>query len=199
MKSKDLKEIRELLIIIDMVNGFVKEGNMADPYIGHIIDEQIRLIKMMLEKNEGVAFVKEAHDLGCVEFNSFPEHCVKGTSQSELVDELKPFEKDALVYEKNSTSAMFAKNFLSDIDKMKNLKKIILAGCCTDICVLNLGIPLINYFNEYNREVDIYVPENAVETYSTPNHNRDEYNEIAFKLMKQSGLKLVKKYERNDK
>lgn len=199
MKSKELKEIRELLIIVDMVNGFVKEGVMADPYISHIVSEQIRLIKMMLEKNEGVAFVKEAHEEDSMEFASFPRHCVKGTSEAEVIDELKPFEKDALVYGKNSTSAMFAKNFLNDIDKMINLQKIILTGCCSDICILNLGIPLKNYFNQFNRNIDIYVPENAVETYDAPNHNRDEYNEMAFKLMNQSGLKLVKKYERNDK
>lgn len=199
MKSKDLKEVRELLIIVDMVNGFVKMGNMADLYISHIIDEQIRLINEFSGDDEDIAFVKEAHNVGCVEFNSFLEHCIKGTWEAELVDELKLFEKDALVYEKNSTSAIFAKNFLSDIDKMINLQRIVLVGCCTDICILNLAIPLKNYFNERNRNVEIYIPQNAVETYDAPNHNRDEYNEIAFKLMKQSGLKLVKKYERNDK
>ena len=199
MKSKELKEIRELLIIVDMVNGFVREGIMADSYIEHIIPEQIRLIKEFLKKEEGIAFVKESHSKDCMEFKTFPEHCVKGTSEAELVDELKPFEKDALVYEKNSTSAMFAKNFLRDIDEMINLRNVVITGCCTDICDLYLAIPLKNYFNEYNREVDIYVPVNAVETYDAPNHNRDEYNEMAFKLMNQSGIKLVRKYERNGK
>ena len=199
MKSKKLKEIRELLIIVDMVNGFVREGIMADSYIAHIIPEQIRLIKEFLKKEEGIAFVKESHSKDCMEFKTFPEHCVKGTSEAELVDELKPFEKDVLVYEKNSTSAMFAKNFLRDIDEMINLRNVVITGCCTDICDLNLAIPLKNYFNEYNREVDIYVPVNAVETYDAPNHNRDEYNEMAFKLMNQSGIKLVRKYERNGK
>ena len=199
MKSKELKEIRELLIIVDMVIGFVREGIMADSYIEHIIPEQIRLIKEFLEKKEGIAFVKESHSKDCMEFKTFPEHCVKGTSEAELVDELNPFEKDALVYLKNSTSSMFAKNFLRDIGEMINLRNIVITGCCTDICDLNLAIPLKNYFNEYNREVDIYVPENAVETYNASNHNRDEYNEMAFKLMNQSGIKLVRKYERNGK
>ena len=199
MKRKKLKEIRELLIIVDMVNGFVREGIMADPYIEHIIPEQIRLIKDFLERNEKIAFVKEAHSEDSIEFKTFPKHCVKGTSEAKLVDELKLFEKDALVYEKNSTSAMFAKNFLRDIDEMINLRNVIITGCCTDICDLNLAIPLKNYFNEYNREVDIYVPENAVETYNSTSHNRDEYNEMSFKLMNQSGIKLVKKYERNGK
>ena len=27
---------KRLLVIVDMIQGFVKEGNMADPYINHI-------------------------------------------------------------------------------------------------------------------------------------------------------------------
>ena len=33
--------------------------------------------------------------------------------------------------------------------------------------------------------------KNAVETYDAPNHNRKEYNEIAFKIMEQNGIKLI--------
>ena len=190
MNSKELKEIRELLIIVDMVNGFVREGVMADSYIEHITPELIRLIKEFLEKKEGIAFVKEAHSEDSIEFKTFPKHCVKGTSEAELVEELKPFEKDALVYEKNSTSAMFAKNFLRDIDEMINLRNVVITGCCTDICDLNLAIPLINYFDEIDREVEVVVKEDAIETYDAPYHNRDEYNETALKLMKQAGVKV---------
>ena len=88
--------------------------------------------KEFLERKEGIAFVKEAHNEDSIEFKTFPKHCVKGTSEAELVDELKPYEKDALVYLKNSTSAMFAKNFLRDIDEMINLRNVIITGCCTE-------------------------------------------------------------------
>ena len=36
----------------------------------------------------------------------------------------------------------------------------------------------------------IVIPKNAVETYNAPNHMRDEYNEMALKLMKQAGGKI---------
>ena len=49
---------------------------------------------------------------------------------------------------------------------------------------------------EINKRVKITIPKNAVETYDAPNHNRDEYNNMAFKFMEQAGIKLVKKYER---
>ena len=34
----------ELLIVVDMVNGFIKKGNMADKYINHIINPNIKII-----------------------------------------------------------------------------------------------------------------------------------------------------------
>lgn len=113
------------------------------------------------------------------------------TEEAQLVDELKEFEQEALVYEKNSTSTMYAPNFLEDIEKMENLKEVIIVGCCTDICILNLTIPLQNYFDQKDREIKITVPKNAVETYDAPNHNREHYNEIAFELMKQAGINLI--------
>lgn len=197
--KKNLEEIRSLLIIIDMVNGFVREGAMADTYIEHIISEQLRLIKMFLEENEAVAFIKDCHKNGAREFDRYPVHCLEGTYEAELVDELKPFEKDAFVYKKNSTSAIFAPNFIDDINKMTTLKEIIFTGCCSDICDMNLIIPLQNYFDEINRKVELIVPTNAIETYDSVSHSRKEYNEMTYKLLSQSGVKLVRKYERGNK
>ena len=85
---------------------------------------------------------------------------------------------------------MYAPRFIDDINKMNNLKEVIIIGCCTDICILNLAIPLQNYFDQEDRNVKVTVLKNAVETYDAPNHNRNEYNEIAFKLMKQAGINL---------
>ena len=185
---KDFKDIKKLLINVDMVNGFVKEGAMADSYIEHIIPEHIKL----MEQNEGeIAIIKDTHKENCREFKRYPVHCVEGTEEAELVDELKRFEENTLVYEKNSTSTIYAENFLADIDKMTNLEEVIIIGCCTDICILNLAIPLQNYFDQKDRNITITIPKNAVETYDAPNHNRDEYNEIAFKLMVQAGINLV--------
>lgn len=188
MKTKE--ELKELLIVVDMINGFIKEGNMADETINHITPQIIKLIEETLEKNEGIAFIRDTHNQDSTEFKKFPLHCLEGTSESELIDELKPYEKQALNYKKNSTSTMFAKNFMSDIDKMKQLRKVIVTGCCTDICVMNLAIPLINYFDELDRQVEVIVKEDAIETYNAPYHNRDEYNEMALKLMKQAGVKI---------
>ena len=49
---------------------------------------------------------------------------------------------------------------------------------------------IINYFDEIDREVEVVVKEDAIETYDAPYHNRDEYNEMALKLMKQAGVRV---------
>ena len=188
---RKLKEIEKLLICVDMVNGFVKEGPMSDTYIEHIVPENIKLMKKIIEDGERLAIIKDTHKEDAIEFKRYPKHCIEGTREADLIDELKSFEKDSLVYKKNSTSTIYAPGFLEDIDKMDNLKEVIITGCCTDICVINLAIPLKNYFDEHDRDVNIVVPKNAVETYNSTEHNREEYNEMAFKLMKQAGIELV--------
>ena len=189
MKRKE--ELEKLLVVVDMVNGFIKKGAMADSYINHITPELVKLIEEFISKNEGVAFIKDTHDMNSTEFAKFPVHCVKGSGEEELIDELKPYEKDGLVYEKNSTSTIFANNFMNDIETMKNLKEVIVTGCCSDICVLNLAIPLTNYFNQYNKNVDVVVRSDLIETYNSDTHNRDEYNGMTLKLMKQAGIKVL--------
>ena len=187
-----MKNYNKVLYVVDMVKGFVNEGVMHDKYIGHTIEEQIKLIKKFKNEKQGVALIKDNHEKDCIEFSTFPPHCIIGTSEADLVDELQEYEKDSLVYAKNSTSAIFAPHLLEDIKAMKSLKEVVVVGCCTDICVLNFVIPLKNYFNQVDRDVKIFVVENATETYGASNHNRDEYNEMAYKLIRQSGVEVVK-------
>ena len=78
---------------------------------------------------------------------------------------------------------------------MTNLEEVMITGCCTDICVLNLAIPLQNYFDEIDRLVKVTVIKDAVETYHSNQHRRNEYNRIAFMLMKQAGVNLFESNE----
>ena len=187
---KNIEEIEKIVINVDMVNGFVNEGPMHDEYIRNTIPYQISLMELAEKDPKAMnIIVKDTHKEDAVEFKKFPVHCVENTKESELIDELKRFEtKDALVFKKNSTSAMHAPGFLEAIDSFKNLKEVVIVGCCTDICVLNLVIPLQTYFDDRNKDILITVPKKMVETYNSEEHKREEYNEMAFKLMKQAGV-----------
>ena len=186
MNKKDLEKI---VIVVDMINGFVNEGAMADPYIAHIIPEIKRLVE---ENKDGAIFIRDCHEEDAVEFKSYPVHCLKGTSESEVVDELKVYTNNENTFEKNSTSAMFAPGFVEYIEKINDLEEIVIGGCCTDICVLNLAIPLKNYLNQVDKKIAVIVPKSIVETYHAEGvHDREEYNEMAYKLMSQSGIKVI--------
>ena len=185
---KKREELTKLLVVVDMVNGFIKEGKMSDKDINHITPRIKSLVESFLSEEEGVAFIKDTHEPNSIEFKKYPQHCLKGTTESELISELSSYEHQALSYEKNSTSTIFAKNFMRDIERMESLKEVIITGCCTDICVMNLAIPLVNYFDEKNKDVKIWIPQNAVETFNSEIHNRDEYNNMALKLMKNQGI-----------
>lgn len=192
---KKPSEIKRLLVVIDLVNGFVREGTMADKYIEHIIPECEKLVKEFLKRGDEVAYVQDYHKINCTEFERFPTHCVEGTSESEMVEELQKYIPEVFVFVKNSTSAMAAEYGLRILlNSLKSLEEVVIVGCCTDICVLNCAIPMQNYFDELDRKVTVVVPKNAVETYELPDHSREEYNEIAFKLLAQAGVKVVNNY-----
>ena len=185
--KKQLEELRSLLIIVDMVNGFVKEGALADPNIQKIIPRQLELLKQYLNEKSAVVFIKDTHEKESSEFKNFPPHCIKETEEAELVDDLLPYEKQGISIEKNSTSFMEAPDFRKLMEKANHLKEISIVGCCTDIC-----IAMSNYLDQQNRNVDIIVHQDATATYDE--EHRQAYIDAAYLLMEQKGIQLVKKF-----
>ncbi|MBR6690482.1 MAG: cysteine hydrolase [Bacilli bacterium] len=191
---KNLEVYKKCLIVVDMVNGFVREGVLHDERISRIIPKQIELIKKNQEENELTIFIKDTHEVDAVEFKRFgnTKHCVKGSTEAELVDELKVFENknNTISIEKNSTSYMESPQFRELIKELKNLKEIVVVGCCTDICDFNGTMALANYLDEWNRDVTIKVYQDAVATYSE--EERQKYVDAAYLLMEQQGIQLIK-------
>ena len=195
---KKFKIYKKCLIIVDMVNGFVREGVLHDSRISRVIPRQIELIKENELEGNLIIFIKDTHDIDAVEFKRFGDtkHCVRGTSEAELVDELKPFEDDMNVIsiEKNSTSYMESPEFREVISNLKNLEEINVVGCCTDICDFNGTMALANYLDQWNRNVNIKVHTDAIATYAED--ERKKYVDAAYLLMEQQGIQLVKKDKR---
>ena len=194
-KIKNLKVYKKCLIVVDMVNGFVREGVLHDERIANIIPRQIELINKNIKEEGLTIFIKDTHDENAVEFKRFgnTKHCVRGTSEAELVDELKIFEnkEDVISIEKNSTSYMEAPKFRELIQELENVKEINVVGCCTDICDFNGTMGLANYLDEWNKDVVIKVHRDAVATYAED--DRQQYVYAAYLLMEQQGIQLVKK------
>lgn len=192
---KNLKVYETALIVVDMVNGFVNEGVLHDKNIRKIVPRQLELLEEAEKKGSLIILVKDTHNNNATEFKRFGNttHCIKGTSEAELIDELKPFEQkdNVITVEKNSTSLMESPEFREIVKQAENLKEVNFVGCCTDICVFNGAMGLANYYDEWNRDVTINVHEDAIATYSED--ERGEYIESAKLLMKLQGINLVSK------
>ena len=194
-KVNNLKLYKGCLIIVDMVNGFVREGALHDEEIAKVIPRQIELIKEAKAAGKAIIFIKDTHDENATEFGRFGggQHCVRGTKEAEIVDELLPYveDEDTFVFEKNSTSFMEAPDFRKFIEEQIYLEEYDLAGCCTDICDFNGIMGLANYLDQWNRPHVIRAHEDAMATYAEA--ARQEYVDAAKLLMKQQGIQLVKK------
>lgn len=192
---KNLKVYETALIVVDMVNGFVNEGVLHDKNIKKIVPRQLELLEEAEKKGSLIILVKDTHNKNATEFKRFGNttHCIQGTSEAELIDELKPFEQkdNVITVEKNSTSLMESPEFREIVKQAENLKEVNFVGCCTDICVFNGAMGLANYYDQWNRDVTINVHEDAIATYSED--EREEYVQSAKLLMKQQGINLVSK------
>ena len=192
---ENFKMYKGCLIIVDMVNGFVREGVLHDPKIGDIIPRQIELIKEAENDGKLIVFIKDTHHKDSVEFKRFgnTSHCLEDTKESELVEELLPWEENeqAVSIQKNSTSFMEAPEFRKLMEQQQELEEFDIVGCCTDICVVNGTIALANYLDQWDRSHTIRVHEDAIATYGED--TRQEYVEASKLLLKQQGIELVKK------
>ncbi|MCK9574426.1 MAG: isochorismatase family protein [Clostridia bacterium] len=96
--------------------------------------------------------------------NVFPPHCIKGTTESELIPELKKYEKYFKIIEKNTTNGFNTKEFLK-IAQSVTFDQVVVTGCCTDICVEQF----VNAYSEFiklnNKHTQIIIPQNAVYTF----------------------------------
>lgn len=177
-----------IVFVIDMVNGFVKEGVLHDKAIQTIIPS----IQKMLEKLQcRTIFVADSHPPMAKEFQAFPPHCMIGTSESEIVDELKKYVHEVIC--KNSTNTFLAPDFQTFLkERMNDYQDVILCGCCSDICVMQFALCLQAYIHEHNLSQRVIVCTDLMETYHIEHvHDAYEYNRIAVELMKASGVLVI--------
>lgn len=191
--KKNITEMEEAVFLIDMNVGFCEKGALADPSIKEIVPNIIPIIREALMKGAGFFVVNDNHTKDSVELKRYAGHCM-GDEESKTIKELAVYEEYAdRTFYKNSTCALFAPGMMEMLMEMVSLKRVVLVGCCTDICIQNFAIALRNFFDELNMDVEIVVPKNAVETFHIPGvHDRKENNERAYTVMENTGVRLVK-------
>ena len=195
--TKEDVEFLKALFMIDMNNGFVNFGPMANPKYNDLVPEQQALIEMFREEDELVNFILENHDKKALEFVSYPEHCVEGTEEAKLIPEFQDEENkpNTRTYYKNSINGMLNRTLQDDIKALEKLKMIVLAGVCGDLCVMDFGRTLLRYLDEINHDLKVFVVKSCIDTFDAPGHNREEWLEIAYKVLEQAGAIVVEDVE----
>ena len=196
-KKEVYENIRKALYMIDMNNGFVNFGNMANPKYNELVNEQLKLINKFRKENQLVNFVLEGHTTDSIEFDSYPFHCVLGTKEAELIPEFidEQNKENTRTYYKNSINGMLNRNLQDDIKSQDNLNEIVIGGVCADLCVMDFARTFSRYLDEINRRAKIFVVENTIDTYDSFEHNREEWMDIATKVMTQAGIIMVSNIE----
>lgn len=177
-------------MLVDPINGFINHGALADPKIRRIIEPIRGLAQKAIQLSIPTLAFADAHSPEAQEFKSFPPHCLEGSEESLLVEELQDL--DITVLPKNSTNGFFAPGFHAVLDKTTVPSVWIAAGDCTDICLMQFTLTLLGWYRQQDMPCRIIVPVNAVGTYDAPGHEEKLHHLMALKFMQDAGIELVK-------
>ncbi len=191
------EEVEKVLYNIDMNNGFVNFGAMANPNYNALVPEQLKLIKKMKNEKGIVDFILEGHDKDALEFETYPEHCVLGDKEADLIPQLitEQNELNTYTFYKNCINGMLNLDVQEQIRKLKNVKEIIYSGVCADLCVMDFARTNARFLDQINKKVKLFAVKSTIDTFDAPSHSREEWLEIAYKVMSQAGIEIVENVE----
>lgn len=185
-----LKDGKTALVIVDMVNGFLTEGVLSSPRSASVLPECEKLLQFAKDNALPAVAFADCHEPDCIEFASFPPHCIRGTSESEIAPSLVKI-GGYLKIEKNSTNCAITPEFQAWLAENAGITRIVVCGVCTDICVMQFCLTLKTLCNQANRPLEVLLPVNAAETYDAPGHNAEACNAAALQFMVQAGITLT--------
>jgi nicotinamidase-related amidase len=151
------------VLVVDMLRGFAEEGHPL--YCGasarEIIPRIEKLLERELEKGSSIFFIADSHAPNDLEFKIFPPHCIQGTSESEVIPELRRFQGKTIP--KTRYSGFYGTRLAEELHKLAP-EKIIVCGVCTDICVMH------TVSDARNRDYAVEVPEDCVASFDSEAH-----------------------------
>lgn len=157
----------DVTIVVDVLNGFCKFGNLASPRCDAAIPAIRQVAEQRLETGDELIFLADTHDPDDREFEIFPVHCVRGTPEADVVPELQPLLRDGTLIRKRRYSGFFETDLEGRL-MIARPGRVTVVGVCTDICVLHTTADL------RNRDYHVVVPARAVATFDAPGHAADQ-------------------------
>ena len=162
---------RGAVISVDVINGFCYTGPLSSPRVAGIVAPIRRLFQAAWDRGvRRIVLAQDTHEPDAVEFNQWPPHCVRGTAESETVQEFKalPFFASLLVIPKNSIHSGLNTGLDAWLAENRGVDTFIVVGDCTDLCTYQLAMYLRLRANALQLQQRVIVPSNAVDTYDLP-------------------------------
>lgn len=184
----------KLLLIVDVIKGFLEKGNMAFTDGKDVVSPIEHLVKEWIKNEDMIVTFRDQHQEDSLEFKSYPEHCIVNSGEEDLIDKLQPYSESYIDIPKNSTNGTNTEAFQKLLKEQK-FSEVVVVGVCTDICVLQSVLSLITYFYQNDIDTKVTVVKDAVETFDLETHKRSYYNELSFDLMKNASANLIDSYK----
>jgi nicotinamidase-related amidase len=153
------------VIVVDMQKGFLApQGTL---YCGDEARAIIPRIKERVEREKGagaaIFFTQDSHVPDDREFEMFPPHCIEGTEEEEIIDELASLSAAARIVKKRRYSAFYNTDLEGQLAEFQP-DEVVVMGDCTDICVLHTVSGL------RNRDFAVEVPADCVASFDPAQH-----------------------------
>lgn len=127
--------MRQALIIVDMLNDFVRQdGALSVPGAEEIIPAVARELAASRQAGDLVIFSCDAHDPDDLEFKRYPPHAVEGSPGAQVIEELAPLPHEHVVYKRRLNP--FFNTELAELLERENVERVKVVGVCTHICVM---------------------------------------------------------------
>ena len=152
----------DVVLGIDVADAFFRKGVFANKENVVIIPRIENLFERKISEGLIVLFPTDNHKNGDPELRVLPEHCMVGTEEVKIVNELFRFVTPGNYIPKNCFDPFFGTN-LEEILKRENPQKVIVVGVCTDICVLFAVAGL------RNRGYEVIVPRDCIRALDADN------------------------------
>jgi nicotinamidase-related amidase len=160
------------VVCVDMLIGFCSEGRLASPRVGGLIPGIVDLFTRAHALGiRNFVLTQDSHPADAPEFREFGPHCITGTREAEAVPELLalPFAREFTVIPKRSLSAAETPEFSAWLTAHASLRRVIVVGDCTDLCVYQAAMHLRLRANAAgDRGFEVVVPADCVQTYDLP-------------------------------
>ena len=159
------------VFVVDMINGFCHEGPLA----GKRVKGLIAPVQAAIERCHSLGvrhflLPQDTHNPDALEFGQFGPHCVAGQDESDTVPELAglPAAAAYTVVEKNSLHPAYGTGLAQWLGQHPEVRCFLVIGDCTDLCVYQTAMYLRLSANAVQRDCQVVVPENCVQTYDLP-------------------------------